>query len=297
MKPPAVVPTPEDLNRLRNLALVARWAVEGFISGLHRSPYHGQSAEFLEYRHYTAGEDLRNLDWRVYGRSDRAYTKRYQSETNLRAYILLDTSASMAYSPEGRDKLRYAKGVAACLVYLLQRQGDAVGLATFSDKIHQFRAPKASARHRQELFALLEEASPAGTSAVRPVLDEIAERIGGRSLVILLSDFYDDAAAIGAGLRHLRFKRHEIIALQVVDPSEEEFGFDGLLQMVDLETGARLMVESAHIRDEYLARFGAHMTRIHTLLSDSSIDHHVLRTTTPFADALAAYLAARSRCR
>ncbi len=297
MKPPSVVPTPEDLTRLRNLSLVARWAVEGFISGLHRSPYHGQSSEFLEYRQYTAGEDLRTLDWKVYGRTDRAFTKRFQSETNLRAYILLDTSASMSYAPDGRDKLAYAKGVAACLVYLLQRQGDAAGLVTFSDKVHAFRQAKAGARGRQELFAMLEEARASGASRLRPVADEIAERIGGRSLVILLSDFYDDPAEIGAGIRHLRFKRHEIIAFHVLDPTEEEFSFDGVLQMVDLETGTRLMVESAHVREDYLARFGGHMTRIHTALSDCSVDHHVLRTTTPFADALAAYVAARGRCR
>ena len=292
-----MVPSPEDCNRLRNLSLVARWAVEGFIAGLHRSPYHGQSAEFLEYRQYTPGEDLRHLDWKAFGRSDRTYIKRYQSETNCRAHILLDTSASMAYAVENRDKLTYARALAACLVYLLHRQGDAAGLITFSDTVHAFRRPRATPRHRQELFTLLDELEGGGTSAFGPVFSTVAERIPGRSLVVILSDFYDDPETIGAGLRHLRFKRHEVLALHLVDPTEATFDFDGLLTMVDLETGTRLEVDAALVRDEYRKRFEAHVSRVHAVASDCQVDHQVVRTETPFAEALARYLFRRSRVR
>jgi len=289
--------TPEDLNRLRNLTLIARWAVEGFISGLHRSPYHGYSAEFLEYREYTPGEDLKHLDWKVYGRSDRAYIKRFQSETNLKGYILLDTSSSMNYSVEGRDKFAYAKALAACLVYLLQRQGDAVGLATFSRKVHVLRSPRSTARHRRELFSLLEETKPGGTSSFRPVLDELAERLGGRSLVVIISDFYDDPDEIAAGLRHLRFKRHEIVAFHLVDPTEEEFSFGDLLHLVDLETGKRLHVDPAVVRNEYRKRFREHVERVHASAGDCLVDHQVIRTDTPFGEALAAYLNKRAEAK
>jgi uncharacterized protein (DUF58 family) len=297
MGAPAIVPSPDDLNRLRNLNLIARWVVEGFIAGLHRSPYHGYSAEFMEYREYTPGEDLRYLDWKVYGRSDRTYTKRFRSETNLRASILLDTSSSMAYTIDGRDKLAYAKALAACLIYLLQRQGDAAGLATFSQSVHVFRQPRATARHRQELFSILEAIKPAGRTSFRPVRDELAERLGTRSLVVLLSDFYGDPEEIAAAFRHLRFKRHEVLAFHLVDPSEESLDFDGLLSMIDLETGTRLQVDPALVREAYVRRFRDHVSRLHTVAGDCLVDHQVLRTDTPFADALAAYLNRRAQAR
>jgi uncharacterized protein (DUF58 family) len=268
MATPSIVPKPEELNRLRNLNLIARWAVEGFISGLHRSPYHGYSAEFMEYRDYVAGDDLRHLDWKVYGRSDRTYIKRFESETNLRSYILLDTSMSMAYAAGERDKLAYA-----------------------------FRRPKSGARHRQELFTALGEIKPAGQSSFRPVLDELAERITGRSLIVILSDFYGDIDEIAAGLRHLRFKRHEVLALHLVDPTEKDFDFDGLLHLVDLETGARLHVDAAIVREAYRKQFEEHVSRLDLLARDCLVDHHVLATDAPFAEALAAYLNRRAQLR
>jgi uncharacterized protein (DUF58 family) len=292
-----VVPGPEDLNRLRNLSLVARWAVEGFIAGLHRSPYHGPSAEFLEYREYTAGEDLRYLDWKVYGRSDRTYIKRFQGETNLRAFVLLDASASMAYAVGGRDKFAYARALSACLIYLFHRQGDAAGLITFGSGTRSFRRARSTPRHRTELFRELEGLKAEGASAIGPVLDETAERLGGRSLVVIISDFYEDPDRLASGFRHLRFKRHEVIAFQVVDPTEERFEFDGMLSLVDLETGARLQVDPAAVREAYVARFNDHMDRIHSVASDALVDHCIIRTDMPFAEALALYLSGRARVR
>ena len=288
---------PEELSRFKNLHLLARWVVEGFVTGLHRSPYHGASAEFLDYREYTPGDDLRRLDWKVYGRTDRTYIRRYQSETNARAFVLLDASASMAYKAEGRDKAAYAAGLAACLLYLFQRQGDAAGLVVFSDMIRNFFEARTSARHRRDLIAYLEKLSFSGRTAAKTVLDETAERLGRRSICVLISDFYDDPEAVAAGLRHLRFKHHEVIAFHLVDPTEESFQFDGLRSVIDLESGERLLVDAAVIRSEYQARFKAHCDQIHRLAGDCMVDHVLMRTDTPFAEALALYLHHRARRR
>ena len=294
---PQIIPQPEDLGRLKNLSLIARWVVEGFISGLHRSPYHGYSSEFMEYRQYTPGEDLRYLDWKVYGRSDRTYIRKFQSETNLEAYVLLDASRSLSYAPDGREKLAYAKGLAACLIYLFGRQGDAVGLGVFSQSVRLWRPPRSNPRHRQELFTILEEVKAEGTTAFGPVLHETAERIGRRSMVILLSDFYGDVEEIMSGLRHLRFRHHEIICFHLVDPTEEDLSFPGLVQLLDLETGTRLLVDPAPIREAYRRRFQGHVSALRRACGDALIDYQLLRTTTPFAEALAQYLHLRSQIR
>ncbi len=292
-----VIPKPEDLNRLKNLQLIARWTVEGFISGLHRSPYHGYSAEFLQYRQYNQGDDLKNVDWKVYGRTDRAYIKQFQSETNLRVYLLLDTSRSMSCTFAGRDKFVYARSLAASLVYLFQRQGDAAGLVTFSDGVHSFRKPASGPLHRQALFSFLEEIKAAGKSGFKPVLDELSERISGRSLVVLISDFYTDPEALKEGLRHLRFKRHEVVAFHLLDPVEESLELDGLFNMIDLETGGRLQVDAALVRESYCRKFREHMQRLQTVCNDSNVEYHVMRTGEPFAEALAAYLNVRMQLR
>jgi len=249
----------------------------------------------MEYREYVAGDDLRHLDWKVYGRSDRTYIKRFESETNLRSYILLDTSMSMAYSIDGRDKLAYAKSIAACLVYLLHRQGDAAGLATFSNAMHDFRRPKSGARHRQELFAALEEVKPSGHSSFGPVLDELAGRLTGRSLVVILSDFYGDLDDIATALRHLRFKRHEVLAFHLLDPPRSISASMACSTSSTSETGARLHVDASIVREAYQKRFQEHVNRLHTLSSDCLVDHQMLKTDAPFAEALAAYLNRRAQ--
>ena len=287
---------PEALVRLENLALISRWAVEGFLQGLHASPYHGFSVEFAEYRQYVAGEDLRHFDWKALAKSDRAYVKRFHAETNLKGHILLDGSASMGYGPPGGpSKLRYGACLAAALAHLLVRQQDAVGLGVYAEKLERWLPPRSSSRHERDLIQALEGVRPSGGTKTAEALHVVAEMIKGRGLVVLITDLYDDPAALLSALKHFRFKRHEVIVFHLLDPAERALGVDGLSEFRDLESGERLQVMPAAYRDEYRRALEAFVDGWRRDCSAALIDYQVLDTSTPFERALSAYIHKRTR--
>jgi uncharacterized protein (DUF58 family) len=288
--------SPEAVSRISKLDLVARLVVEGFITGLHKSPYHGFSAEFAEHRQYMAGDSLRYLDWKVYARSDRMYVKRFEEETNLVAHIILDTSASMGFQGGGAmTKLRYASVIAGALTFLMLRQRDSVGLVTFSDSMGTYVPPRSVQSQLSEVLKVLTGCAPAGKTATGGVLHTMAERISSRGLVILISDLVADPAEIVHGLKHFRHNGHEVLVLHVLDPMELAFSYDGEVRFTDMETGASITTQPAHIRDHYRSLLDERLKGLVRSLHNISVDYARFTTDVPFDRALSEYLAKRKR--
>jgi uncharacterized protein (DUF58 family) len=290
--------TPEMVGRLGRLDLIARLVVEGFLTGLHKSPYHGFSAEFAEYRQYMPGEPIANMDWRVYAKTDRHYLKVFAEETNLRATLLVDCSASMNYTGDERRlaKRDYARMLAAALTYLLLRQNDAVGLVTFDERPLSV-VPARSLR--RQLFQVLKElqAMPAGTGTrLGDVLHRVAERVHRRGLVVLLSDLMDDPEAVMTGLKHFRHRGHEVVVFQILDPREIDLDYRGEVEFVGLEApGEAVRTEPAHVRQGYAERFEAWRDTLRYECRRRLIDLVELTTDTPLEKGLGAYLLKRGR--
>lgn len=290
--------TPELVGRLGRLDLVARLVVEGFLTGLHKSPYHGFSAEFAEYRQYIPGEPVANMDWRVYAKTDRHYLKVFTEETNLRATLIVDCSASMDYTsdPARPTKKIYASYLASALSYLLLRQNDAVGLVTF-DEAPLAMVPTRSLRRQlfQVLKVLDNLPSGRGTKAGE-VLHRVAERIQRRGLVLLLSDLMDDPDEIIAGLKHFRHRGHEVVVFQILDPREIDLDFSGEVEFVSLEEpGEKVRLEPAHMREGYARRFEEWRLRLRRECRRQLVDLVEITTDTPFEKGLGAYLQKRRR--
>lgn len=244
--------------RIKNLQMRARVIVEGFYAGIHRSPYHGFSVEFSEYRQYTPGDDLRYLDWRLLARSDRYYVKRFEDETNLLCYILADISKSMAYGSVGYDKCEYARTLAGTLAYFLHQQRDQVGLITFDEEIVDYLPPRHRPGHLRRVMAML-HAEPRGvaTDLAKP-LEQIAQTVNKRGLVVLISDLLADVSVLGVKLGYLRSRGHDVVVFRVLDPAELTFSFGDASIFEDVESGRRIYVDPEAARAQYLERFGAH---------------------------------------
>ncbi len=294
---------PEAVARLANLDLIAKHVVEGFFAGLHRSPYHGFSAEFSQHRPYSPGDDLRRIDWGVWGRTDRLFVKQFEEETNLSAMILLDLSRSMAYPSERGaadgplDKSFYSRALAASLTHLLLRQRDAVGLMLFADRIVRIVAPSSRSSHRRVLLSVLEEAEalPRRTD-VAGALHRAAERMRRRGLVILLSDLQDcDATSVEHGLRHLRHRGHAVLAIRVLHPSEVELDLRGDVVLKDLETGRVVATHGIEARRAIRARQAERARQWTALFGAAGADFSTLATDQPFDLALGALLRRRAR--
>ncbi len=290
--------SPDFVGRLGRLDLVARLVVEGFLTGLHRSPYHGFSSEFAEYRQYIAGESTNNIDWRVYAKTDRHYLKVFTEETNLRATILVDCSASMDFRGDEQrmTKKQYAATLASALSYLLLRQNDSVGLVTFDEKPLQ-RVPARSMRKQLfQLLKVLDELPPGTGTRLGQVLHSVAERIQRRGLVLLISDLMDDPQEILSGLKHFRHRGHEVIVFQVLDPRELDLDFAGEVEFVGLETPERhLRLEPAHLQESYRRRVETWRTELRRECRRRLIDIVEITTDTPFENGLGAYLQKRRR--
>ncbi len=290
--------TPELVGHLGRLDLVARLVVEGFLTGLHKSPYHGFSAEFSEYRQYIAGEPVSHLDWRVYAKTDRHYLKVFTEETNLRATLLVDCSASMDFTgDESRPtKKTYAGYLAAALSYLLLRQNDAVGLVTF-DEAPLAMVPARSMR--KQLFQILKvlDDLPSGSGTrLGEVLHRVAERVQRRGLILLLSDMMDDPARIISGLKHFRHKGHEVVVFQILDPRELDLDFHGEVEFESLEEpGRRIRLEPSHMRESYRQRFDQWQEMLRRECRRQLVDLVEITTDTPFEKGLGAYLQKRRR--
>ena len=287
---------PRTLTRLANLELRARLVVEGFIAGLHRSPYHGFSVEFAEHRQYAPGDELRHVDWKVYGRTDRYYVKRFEEETNLKAYLLLDTSASMGYASPGRmSKFDYAVSLAAALAYLMIRQRDAVGLATFDEGIRDYYPPRSTRVYLRSLLSGLQAVHPSGLTGAGKALHQLADRIKRRGLVIVLSDLFDDPDTVTTALRHFRHQRNEVIVLQVLDPLERSFAYGEEARFQDLETREMLPASPHHVQRAYRETLAAFLQRYQEVCREHAIDHVLMDTSMPFDAALREYLGKRAR--
>jgi uncharacterized protein (DUF58 family) len=285
---------PRVASRLARIDLVARLVVEGFITGLHKSPYHGFSVEFAEHRPYMPGDPIRHIDWKLYAKSDRFYVKEYEEETNLRAYLLLDSSASMAYRSGGPlTKLEYASHLAAALSYLMLQQQDSVGLLTFSDRVKSFVPPRSSGGHLKILLREIERSRGGEGTRVGRSLHHLADRIKRRGLIILLSDLLDDPEEVLAGLRHFRHRKHEVVVFHVLDPAEIEFPFREETGFVDLESGETLDTQPWEIAREYRARFREWSERYKRECREHRIDYVPMNTATPYDLALYRYLEKR----
>jgi uncharacterized protein (DUF58 family) len=286
---------PAALARVRNLKLVARSVVEGFISGLHSSPFKGFSSEFAEHREYVRGDNLRQLDWRVLARTNRYYVKQYEEETNLSAHILLDASGSMDYGTAGLTKFQYGCYLSALLAYLLVRQRDSVGLILFDDKVRVRMPARSTPMHFGEMMKQLENCRPGSTTRVAGTFHDLAESFKRRCLLIIISDLYDDPDAVLRALHHFRHKKHEVILYHVLDKAELELNLDQTSTLVDLETNQKLQVDPAYVRDDYRARIGEFLNAYRSACNHSRVDYITTDTQVPYDLMLTAYLAKRAR--
>lgn len=242
---------PEIVALLNSMSLRARLVVEGYIIGQHRSPYHGFSVEFAEHRSYGPGDEIRHIDWKLFGKTDRLYVKRYEEETNLQAYVLLDTSKSMLYSSGEVSKLNYANSLVASLTYLMINQQDAAGLVQFSDKINTFIPPRSKPSHLNAILTKLDDENVDNDTKIEPVLHQMADRIKKRGLVILVSDLLDEPEEIMNGLKHFRHNNQEVIVFHILDRKELEFDFNSRTRFLDMESGDEILTEPWHIRTSY----------------------------------------------
>jgi uncharacterized protein (DUF58 family) len=287
---------PEALARVKNLSVVARGVVEGFISGLHASPYKGFSAEFAEHREYTAGDDPRRLDYRMLGRTDRLFVKQYEEETNMRVQILLDTSGSMGYGYAGRiTKLQYGSYLTAVLSYLMTRQQDAVGLTTFDAEIRLDMPAHSTPRHFNEMMHRLEAITPGGETHIAETLHKLANRFKRRGLIVLVSDLCDEPEEVVSALNHFRHRRHEVIVFHVLDRAEIEFPFRETIAFHDLETDERIQIEPAYVREEYVAQMEAFIADYRRACAEAGIDYVLADTGVHYDFMLSKYIAKRSR--
>lgn len=287
---------PKVVSELAGLDLVARLVVEGFLTGLHKSPYHGFSVEFAEHRQYMPGDPIRHVDWKIYAKSDRFYVKMYEEETNLRALLLVDSSASMGYASPGQlTKLRYGTLVGAALAYLMVHQQDSVGLLTYADAVQKFIPPRATKTHLQVLYAELNRLTPALTTNTRHSLKDLADRIHRRGLIVLISDLMDDPEGVMTALKHFRHRKHEVIVFHVLDPHEIDFPFRDVEGFIDMETKREILTQPWEIATDYRKNFEEWRAKYARMCRENHIDYVPLDTRVPFDTALLAYLEKRRR--
>lgn len=287
---------PRVLAKISNMALMARQVVEGTLMGLHKSPTKGSSIEFAEHKPYTPGNEIRHIDWKVYGKSEKYYVKQYEEETNLRAFLLVDGSGSMGYAGEDRvTKLDYARMTAASLAYLLLGQGDAVGMATTGPGDAALLPPRAASSHLHLICDGLSKMKAGGDTAITPALDKIAENIHRRSMVIVMSDLLEDPDGIGRALRRLQGRRVDVVVFHVQDPDEIDFPFHDLAKFASMEGPTEVLADPRAIRNEYRRQMQAHVDQLTNLCRAAAIDYHRLTTDTPLDQALIRFLGWRER--
>ena len=286
---------PAVIARLGTLELKARTIVEGFLSGLHRSPFKGFSVEFAEYRQYIHGDDLATIDWKVYARSDRYVVKKFEEETNLDCHVMLDVSASMGYGSGGLTKLEYGTCLAASIAYLMNRQRDAVGLMAFDDEIVDMVPASARPGHLRALLVTLDRLRLGKETNLSKPLHQLAGSLSKRGMAVLISDLLDDPESVIRGLKHLQFRGTDVIVFQILDPHEVEFPFERATRFEDLETREEIMAVPGVVRQHYLKEIGQLTERYKRELGAAGIDYQLLTTTDPLELALLAYLSTRGR--
>ncbi len=285
---------PRTLASIQGLDLQARLVVEGYVAGLHKSPYHGFSVEFAQHREYVVGDDIRHVDWKVWSKTDKYYLKQYEEETNLLTYLLLDTSESMSYaSGNNVSKLQYAQFVAAALAYLVLQQQDSVGLATFDEKVQRYLRPSGQPSHLKELFQLMDVSPARNKSDLGVIFHDLAERFRKRGIIVILSDLFDEVPRILSGLRHFRHRRHEVIVFHILDPAELDFPFRQTTLFKGMEGLPDILAEPTALRRAYQAEIQAFRDELRKGCQMINIDYVPLRTDQNLDEALSTYLASR----
>lgn len=291
----AATADPATIMKIKNLELRARVVVEGFMAGLHRSPYHGFSVEFTDYRQYSVGDDLRYLDWKLLARADRLYIKRFEDETNLRCFLMVDFSKSMAFPAAGFQKLDYARTLAATLAQFLTIQRDAVGVITFAEHLIDSLPPRFRRGHLRRIMGALDRPPSGSDTDLDTPLGELAQTFTKRGMVVLISDLLTSSDAFGRSLRYLRSRGHDILVLRVLAPEEVEFNFREATLFHDLESGKEIYIDPATAATDYRARFEAHESEIRQHCEQLGVGFHRLTTDQPFADALFSLIQHRHR--
>ncbi|MEX2186564.1 MAG: DUF58 domain-containing protein [Pirellulales bacterium] len=286
---------PGALMRIKNLELRAKIVVEGFMSGMHRSPYHGFSVEFSEYRQYSPGDDTRYLDWRLLARTDRYYIKRFEEETNLRCHLLVDMSRSMAFGTTGYEKLDYARTIAATVAYFLTLQRDAVGLLAFDEAVVEYLPPRYRPGHLHRLMLALGRPAEGKATDIDAALERTAALLTKRGLVVLISDLLAPTEMLEKHLGYLRSRGHEVVVLRVLDPSEVDFTFDSPAMFHDVESGRQMYVDPESVRADYLRRFAEHAAAIKKTCLNLGVDFSTAATSEPLELALFDFLHARQQ--
>ena len=286
---------PSILAGLDNLELRARVVVEGFLSGMHKSPHRGFSVEFNDYRNYNRGDDMRHVDWKLYARSDKFYIKQYEDETNVRCVIVLDTSASMAYSSGGISKLNYGVTLASALAYFIMRQRDAVGLITFDDEIKEFLPPKCRQPHLMRILRALSQVKPGTKTDVVKPLTNLAATLTKKSIVVLITDMLDDEERIIRTLQNLRAMGNDVITFQVMDDAELNFPFNEASEFIDMENDESFITTPATIRKSYLDNLNEFLSYCKKQCQTSGVDYCLLNTANPLDEALSSYMSKRAK--
>jgi uncharacterized protein (DUF58 family) len=286
---------PEVLAKLKRIDLKARLVVEGFLTGLHRSPFKGFSQEFAEYRSYMPGDEPKRIDWKVYGKTDRFVIREYEEETNLKAYILLDASGSMNYTSDKVTKLEYASYLAASLAYLLIKQRDSVGIVTFTSKLNTYIPPRSSPAHLPVLLRAIDKIRPGGDTNLANTFHQLAEKIKRRGFVIIISDLFDDKEKVLAALRHFRHKKHEVLVFHILDKNELDFSFSQPLILRDLETAKEITLDPRVIRKDYQKTVIEFFSDFKRRCREHLVDYHQITSNTPLDRALFDYLEKRAR--
>jgi uncharacterized protein (DUF58 family) len=287
---------PSVLQRVSKMELVAKQVMDGYVQGMHKSPHVGLALDFAQHRPYVAGDDIKRIDWRVYAKADRYYIKQYEVTTNLRCHLVLDASGSMAYqgANDALSKFRYAQFVAACLTYIVLHQQDSAGLITFDNKVRSFIPSRSTPSQLMRVLRTLDSTEAHNESGIAPILHEVAERIQRRGMVIVISDFFDDAAALIEAVHHLRHKRHEVVLMQVMSNDELDFPFRKWSLFENLEReNDRLRLDPAMMRAIYLENLAKHQQTLKEGIVKLHVNHLLLNTSRPFDEALTLYLAKR----
>jgi uncharacterized protein (DUF58 family) len=286
---------PEHLIPIRNLTLRAKLIVEGVIAGMHKSPFHGFSAEFLEYRSFTAGDNASRIDWRKYAKSDRTVVKLFEDETNLSANILIDKSGSMAFTLSGVSKFEYARTLAAAIAWILIRQRDAVGLAVFDDRVKTYLQPRSTNIQLKHILGTLDKITPQEQTQCATAINTLAVGLKKRGMSIIISDFMDNPETIRQGLRHLRFKRQDIMLLQILDSQELMFKQKGMYRIRDLESGADIKMDGRTASEYFNKGMSLHNSKLRSMCRELQIDYEQVCTNEPFSKALIRILDKREK--
>jgi uncharacterized protein (DUF58 family) len=284
---------PKALARIGSLELLARTVVEGFINGLHKSPYLGVSIDFAEHRGYVPGDDIRRVDWRLYARTDRYYVKQFEADTNTNFAVLLDVSRSMSFTSGGLSKLDYARYLAACLTYFTSQQRDRVGLVTFDNEIVEYVPP--SAKHLEAVLHRLDRATAGRPGSLREPLHKMAEHFGRRGILLVISDLYEDPDAVLEAIKPLRFRGNDMIVFHVLDPAEIDFPYTDASAFQDLETDERVPVVPETFAEQYRTLIKEHIAALSSRLKDNRVDYALFNTSEPLDIGLFRYLSARQK--